>query len=63
MENFYNLIKQAAKDNPNDSQLGETIRHLIEQIEENNAKKLRAQKAASTQIDLEDMIKEIKNGN
>jgi len=52
-----------AKDTPNDSELGCKIRHLFCQINKENAKKLNAQKAASNQIDLEDMINEVNNGD
>lgn len=51
------------KETPNDSDLGAKIRNLFWQIEKEDAKKLNAQKAASNQIDLEDMINEVNNGN
>jgi len=63
MDNFYEVIRQMAKDTPNDSELGGKIRHLFCQIDKENAKKLNAQKAASNQIDLEDMINEVNNGD
>jgi len=63
MDNFYEVIRQMTKDTPNDSQLGSKIRHLFWQIDKENAKKLNAQKTASNQIDLEDMINEVKNGD
>ena len=51
------------KDTPNDADLGAKIRAMYWQINKENAKKLNAQKAASNQIDLEDMINEVKNGD
>jgi len=63
MDNFYEVIKQMTKDNPNNADLGEEVRSIIWQIDKENAKKLNAQKATSNQIDLEDMINEINNGN
>jgi hypothetical protein len=63
MDNFYEVIRQMAKDTPNDSELGGKIRDLFWQIDKENAKKLNAQKAASNQIDLEDMINEVNNGD
>lgn len=63
MEDFYKLIRQITKDTPNDSALGEKIRHLIWNIDKANEQKLNAQKKASKQIDLEDMINEIQNGD
>jgi hypothetical protein len=63
MDNFYEVIRQMTKDTPNDSELGGKIRDLFWQIDKENAKKLNAQKAASNQIDLEDMINEVNNGD
>lgn len=63
MEDFYKLIRQITKDTPNDAALGEKIRHLIWNIDKANEQKLNAQKKASKQIDLEDMINEIQNGD
>lgn len=51
------------KSTPNDPELGGKVRHLIWQIDQENAKRLNAEKAASNQIDLEDLINEVKNGN
>jgi len=51
------------KDNPNDSTLGHKIRRMIWDIEKENEKKVNAEKRSSNQIDLEDMINEVKNGD
>lgn len=48
-------------DNPNDAILGAAIRKLVWDIEQANQKKVNAEKRSSNQIDLEDMINEIKN--
>jgi hypothetical protein len=63
MDNFYEIIMQMTKDTPNDADLGGKIRAMYWQINKENAKKLNAQKAASNQIDLEDMINEVNNGD
>ena len=63
MENFYNLIKTTTLKTSNNFELGSKIRSIVQKIEDENAKKLNAQKAVSNQIDLEDMINEVNNGN
>ena len=63
MEDFYKIIKRMAKDTPNDSMLGEKIRHMIWDIEKENEKRVNAEKRSTNQIDLEDMINEVKNGD
>ena len=52
-----------AKETPNDVMLGEKIRHMIWNIEKENEKKVNAEKRSTNQIDLEDMINEVKNGD
>lgn len=63
MDNFYEVIRQMAKDTPNDSTLGHKVRRMIWDIEKENEKKVNAEKRSSNQIDLEDMINEVKNGD
>lgn len=63
MEDFYKIIKTMVKDNPNDSTLGHKVRRMICDIEKENEKKVNAEKRSSNQIDLEDMINEVKNGD
>lgn len=63
MEDFYKIIKTMVKDNPNDSTLGHKVRRMIWDIEKENEKKVNAEKRSSNQIDLEDMINEVKNGD
>lgn len=61
MKDFYKIIKLIVKDNPNDATLGGKVREIIWNIEKENEKKVNAEKRSSNQIDLEDMINEIKN--
>lgn len=63
MEDFYKTIKIIVKDNPNDAILGSKVRSIIYNIEKENKKKVNAEKRSSNQIDLEDMINEIENGD
>lgn len=63
MKDFYKTIKIIVKDNPNDAILGSKVRNIIYNIEKENKKKVNAEKRSSNQIDLEDMINEIENGD
>jgi hypothetical protein len=63
MEDFYRIIKTLVKDNPNDSVLGHKVRMIIFDTEKQNEKKVNAEKRSSNQIDLEDMINEVKDGH
>jgi hypothetical protein len=63
MEDFYKTIKLIVNDNPNDSVLGHKVRRMIWDIEKENEKKVNAMKRSSNQIDLEDLINDIKNGD
>ena len=40
MDNFYEIIKQITKNTPNDTELGNKIRRLFWQIDEDNSKNL-----------------------
>lgn len=59
MDNIVKQLRFIIKDNPNDSDLGRKIRHFFWQIDKENTKKLNAKKAASNQVDLEDLIREL----
>jgi len=63
MENFYETAKKITMETPNDTQLGARIRQLVLKTEDDKSQNINANTRKSNQIDLEDMINEVKNGD
>jgi hypothetical protein len=63
MQDFYQKIKTMVKENPNDTILGGKIRNLFSTAEDKDQNEVNAEINQSRQIDLEDMINEVENGD